>query len=514
VRDEGADVVTASSLADAFQIVASTEELRLVLASRPHDGDNGFCRRVKHQLGARAPLIVLCRPATGGVAGSTIETEEEADFYIEESLEPQTRATNVKTLLRLARAEEDRGRLLAQEQAARADAEAATQAKDEFLALVSHEIRTPLNAILGWAQVLRTSLADKEVAAHAAAAIERNAFMQKKLIGDLLDHSRVIRGQLRLEVRPVDLRHVVEAACDATRPAAAAKSITLSLSADPAVGGIAGDADRLQQAVWNLLSNAVKFTPSGGRVDVHLERVDPHARITVTDTGRGIAEKFLPHVFEQYRQADESGVPRQGGLGLGLTLARRIIELHGGSIHAASPGVDQGATFSINLPLPALRLAGGAGTPRPAIDEVAPATSGKLDGLWVLVVDDEPDARDLLDVALRQYGADVTAVSSAAEAFTVISEGRNSRRPDLLISDIGMPIESGYDLIQRVRALPPDLGGLIPAVALTAYSRPSDRLRALSAGFQNHVAKPTDPAELALVAASLVGRVGGRGAPS
>jgi CheY-like chemotaxis protein len=309
-------------------------------------------------------------------------------------------------------------------------------------------------------------------------------------------------------VRPVDLGAVVEAACDAVRPTAVAKAITLVTTIDPTVVDVAGDADRLQQAVWNLLSNALKFTPSRGRVEVTLERKDPHARITVTDTGKGIAAQFLPRVFEQYTQSDEAGIPRHGGLGLGLTLARRIVELHGGSIHATSPGISQGATFMINLPLPAVRLAEGTESPRPAIDDTHSVAFGKLEGLWILVVDDEPDARDLLDIALRQYGADVTTASSAAEAFAVIAQGRDGRRPDLLISDIGMPTESGYDLIARVRALQPEKGGSIPAVALTAFSRSSDRIRALSAGFQTHVAKPTDPAELALVAANLAGRIG------
>jgi signal transduction histidine kinase/ActR/RegA family two-component response regulator len=503
LHDADLDVTRASSEHAALEAILSAPP-HVVLVDRVVGDVDGatLCRGLSRTLGEKTPrLALIVAPADAEGRGP----EAPVDLFIDESLGPHMLVTNLRTLLRLAFAEEVRHHLLTQAEGSRVAAETAMQTKDEFLALVSHEIRTPLNAILGWSQVLRTSIGDPDVATHAAAAIERNAIMQKKLINDLLDHSRIARGALRLEVSPVNLGSVVEAACDAVHPAAAAKSIDLVKTIDPSVGEVAGDADRLQQAVWNLLSNAVKFTPAKGRVEVRLERVDPHARITVSDTGQGIAEKFLPHVFEQYRQSEKPGLPKQSGLGLGLTLARRIVELHGGSIHASSDGEGRGASFRINLPVPAVRLAEGASAPRPATDE-EPASSAKLDGLWILVVDDEPDARDLLDIALQQYGAVVTTAASAAEAFEIISEGRDDHRPDLLISDIGMPVESGYDLIERIRALPPECGGEIPAVAVTAFSRPSDRSRALAAGFQRHVAKPTDPAELAIVAASLAGR--------
>jgi signal transduction histidine kinase/ActR/RegA family two-component response regulator len=503
LRDDHLDMKVSTSEDAALELIHSSPP-QVVLVDRKVGEVDGatLCRRLSSKLGEKSPRLALIVAAE---AGEDQSPETHVDLYIEESLAPHMFVTNLRALLRLASAEEMRHTLITQAEMGRVAAETAMQTKDEFLALVSHEIRTPLNAILGWSQVLRTSISDADVATHASAAIERNALMQKKLINDLLDHSRITRGALRLEVAPVNLGSVVEAACDAVRPAAAAKSIELVKTIDPTVGEVVGDADRLQQAVWNLLSNAVKFTPAKGRVEVRLERVDPHATITVTDTGKGIAEQFLPHVFEQYRQSDEPGLPKHSGLGLGLTLARRIVELHGGSIHAASGGVGLGATFRINLPVPAVRLAEGASAPRPAMDEEH-SESANLHGLWILVVDDEPDARDLLDIALQQYGAVVTTAASAAEAFAIVSEGRGEQRPDLLISDIGMPVESGYDLIERIRTLPPERGGMIPAIAVTAFSRPSDRSRALAAGFQRHVSKPTDPTELALVAASLSGR--------
>ena len=403
-------------------------------------------------------------------------------------------------------AEEQRLKL-AREQVARAEAEAANRAKDEFLATVSHELRTPLNAIVGWGRMIRNTRMDEKGLAHALDIIERNAKLQAQLIDDLLDVSRIISGKLRLTVMPVELPPVIEAALDVIRPAAEAKNIRLQVMLDANAGLVSGDPDRLQQVIWNLLSNAVKFTQKGGRVQVTLEQLDSHVLITVSDTGKGIAAEFLPYVFDRFRQADSSITRLHGGLGLGLAIVRQLVDLHGGSVEAQSPGEGQGATFSLKLPV---IIAHGSG--RFALNaEEANASSAalqggfgslpSLEGLGVLVVDDDPDARDLLKAILEERKAQVTTVASAAEAYETIEW----LRPDVIISDIGMPSEDGYSLIRNVRLKEArDRQGWKPAIALTAHARVEDRLRALSAGYQAHVAKPVEPAELVAVIASLV----------
>jgi len=403
-------------------------------------------------------------------------------------------------------AEEERLKL-AREQVARAEAEAANRAKDEFLATVSHELRTPLNAIVGWGRMIRNTRMDEKGLAHALDIIERNAKLQAQLIDDLLDVSRIISGKLRLTVMPVELPPVIEAALDVIRPAAEAKNIRLQVMLDSNAGLVSGDPDRLQQVIWNLLSNAVKFTQKGGRVQVTLEQLDSHVLITVSDTGKGIAAEFLPYVFDRFRQADSSITRLHGGLGLGLAIVRQLVDLHGGSVEAQSPGEGQGATFSLKLPV---IIAHGSG--RFALNaEEANASSAalqggfgslpSLEGLGVLVVDDDPDARDLLKAILEERKAQVTTVASAAEAYETIEW----LRPDVIISDIGMPSEDGYSLIRNVRLKEArDRQGWKPAIALTAHARVEDRLRALSAGYQAHVAKPVEPAELVAVIASLV----------
>jgi PAS domain S-box-containing protein len=403
-------------------------------------------------------------------------------------------------------AEEERLKL-AREQVARAEAEAANRAKDEFLATVSHELRTPLNAIVGWGRMIRDSKLDDKGLTHALDIIERNAKLQAQLIDDLLDVSRIISGKLRLTVMPVELPPVIEAALDVIRPAAEAKNIRLQVMLDSNAGLVSGDPDRLQQVIWNLLSNAVKFTGKGGRVQVTLEQVDSHVLITVSDTGKGIAPEFLPYVFDRFRQADSSITRLHGGLGLGLAIVRQLVDLHGGSVQAQSPGVGQGATLSLQLPV---IIAHGSG--RFALNAEEANASGaalqggfgsspSLEGLNVLVVDDEPDARDLMTAILEERKAKVTTVASAAEAYETIEW----LRPDVIISDIGMPGEDGYSLIRNVRLREArDRQGWRPAIALTAHARVEDRMRALSAGYQAHVAKPVEPAELVAVIASLV----------
>ena len=396
---------------------------------------------------------------------------------------------------------------LRREQAARAEAEAANRLKDEFLATLSHELRTPLTAVLGWTQVLRAGQLDAAGAARALDTVERNARAQSQLVEELLDMSRIITGKLRIDARPVEPSAFVGAAVEAMRPAAEAKGVRLAVDTGEGVGAVSGDADRLRQVVWNLLSNAIKFTGAGGRVELCLKAAGPHVEIAVSDTGEGIAPEFLPHVFDRFRQADGTTTRQHGGLGLGLAIVRHLVELHGGTVTADSPGAGRGSTFTVRLP--GLRNA-GSGLRREAARHVAagrqPAALNPqptiLSGLRVLVVDDEAEACDLLGVMLGQRGAEVTTATTAADALAELERAR----PHLLISDIGMPGVDGYELMRRVRGLPPERGGRVPAVALTAYARAEDRLRALRAGYQTHVAKPVEPDELIAVVASLSAR--------
>ena len=402
------------------------------------------------------------------------------------------------------RAREERERLLDSAQKARADAEAANRLKDEFLATLSHELRTPLNAILGWARILGTGPVDPEDLQEGLAAIDRNARAQVQIIEDLLDVSRIISGTLRLDVQRVNMLEVIEAAIAAVTPAAEAKGVRLKKVLDPLAAPVSGDPARLQQVVWNLLSNAVKFTPKGGRVQVLLERVNSHVEVSVIDTGIGIRPDFLPHVFERFRQADSSTTRRHGGLGLGLAIVKQLTELQGGTVRAKSPGEGQGSTFVVCLPIPVVQEAPPEKA-RPKEDRPAEfdCSSEPLSGIRVLVVDDEGDARTLVRRILGGCGAEVAVASSVDEAMSLV-EGF---RPDILVSDVGMPDRDGYDLIRQVRGR--IAAKALPAVALTAFARSEDRRRALLAGFQTHVAKPVDPAELVAVVASLVGRTGG-----
>jgi signal transduction histidine kinase/CheY-like chemotaxis protein len=401
------------------------------------------------------------------------------------------------------RGEQERDRLLTMAEAARRDAETASRSKDEFLASVSHELRTPLNAMMGWAQLLQMTRGDEQKLDRGLGIIVRNAKLQAQLIDDLLDISRIISGKMRLDVRQVDLIDVIDGALEAVRPAVEAKQIRLQRLLDPLAAPVAGDADRLRQVVWNLLANAVKFTPRDGRIEVRLERVNSHVEILVADTGAGIAPEFLPHVFDRFRQYDGSITRQQGGLGLGLSIVRHLVELHGGAVRVKSPGLGQGATFAVTLPVAIAqidavdgeRVHPRAGSPQPPEGEAAIA----LNGIRVLVVDDEPDARETIRHVLEHCQAEVLAVGSAAEALSELPRFA----PDVLLSDIGMPGEDGYSLIHQVRKLPPEQGGRIPAVALTAYARSQDRRRTLIAGFQMHVAKPVEIQELAAVVSSL-----------
>jgi CheY-like chemotaxis protein/two-component sensor histidine kinase len=377
---------------------------------------------------------------------------------------------------------------------ARATAEQALHAKDEFLSTLSHEMRTPLNAVLGWARILldRQTL-DHALVQRALQVIERNASAQAKMIDDMLDMARIVSGKLRLEMKTVDFVSIVLAAVDVIMPSADARKISVRTHLDPDTPLIVGDPDRLQQVIVNLLSNAVKFTDVGGSIDVRLDMSDREACLLVKDTGRGIDSSFLPHVFERFRQGDASSTRRHGGLGLGLALVRDLVELHGGSVSARSDGEGQGATFTVRLPTMAVTTVSADGARAAGPGPRALAT------VRVLLIEDEPDSRDLARAALTRFGAQVAAVSSSAEAVTAILSASPETLPHVVVSDIGMPVEDGYVFIRQLRALAPERGGHIPAVTVTGYSTPGDVDRALAAGYQMHLSKPVDP--LALIEA-------------
>ena len=387
---------------------------------------------------------------------------------------------------------------------ARDAAERASRVKDEFLATLSHEIRTPLNAVVGWARMLSEREVEPEVRSRALESIFRNATVQARMIDDLLDTARIVAGKLRLQMQLVDLADVATAALDVLAPLAEAKRITLAKDLGEGLDPVLGDPDRLQQIVWNLLANAVKFTEPDGRIEVRLEQLPGRARVTVKDSGKGISPEFLPYIFERFRQADASSSRREGGLGLGLALVRELVELHGGSVSADSRGLGSGSAFVVEVP--SASSPGGRKGPAAAARPAVSSAGASLEGLHVLVVEDEADARDLLSAMLSNAGARVTAVGSCREAIECITS--DADRPDALVSDIGMAREDGYQLITQVRALPAASGGGVPAVAVTGYTAPEDRTRALEAGYEMHVSKPVDAVGLVLAVERAVGRTG------
>jgi signal transduction histidine kinase/ActR/RegA family two-component response regulator len=398
----------------------------------------------------------------------------------------------------------DNARLFELARRERALAEEASRMKDDFLATISHELRTPLQSILGWTHMLRTGSLAEPSRQRALEAVDRNARAQASLIEDILDVSRIIAGKLRLDVAPLHMAEVVQAALETVRPAASAREVRLQPVLDPDAGTVMGDASRLHQVIWNLLSNAVKFSLRGGRVHVQLRRNDSAVEVVVTDDGQGIAPDFLPHVFERFRQADSSTTRNTGGLGLGLSIVKHLVELHGGTVTVESHGLGRGASFTVRIPIAPLRSTSlhppAVGEPRDPAELACPAA---IKGLRILVVDDEDDARELLRSVLEHCQASVLVAANGREAFEVLC----AARPDILVTDIGMPDQDGYVLIDRVRALPPEGGGRTPAVALTAYARAEDRTKALSRGFNHHVAKPVNPSELLVVIANLAERL-------
>lgn len=447
--------------------------------------------------GSDVPVVALTGQGDEVVAVELMKAGA-ADYLNKNGLTSERLERSLRYAIALHRADEERRLLLEREQQARMQAQAANRAKDEFLATLSHELRTPLNAILGWAQLLAGGQLDAKNARRAIEIIERNTRLQAQLIDDLLDISRITTGKLRLDLHTVTARSILEAAIESALPAASAKGVRLvpqlsggdeTLSCDPA---------RMQQVIWNLLSNAIKFTPEGGQVTLAWRRELDRMIVEVSDTGIGIGSEFLPHVFDRFRQQDAAITRRHGGLGLGLSIVRHLIELHGGSIHASSEGQGKGATFTIVVPLAAVLSESESELAEDQAPSESPENLPSLDGLRVLVVDNEADARGLVSAILQGRGAEVTAVESVSEAIDAIQ----TQRPDVLLSDIGMPGEDGYALIRKVRQLTPTEPPL-PAAAVTAYASAGDRAQAILAGYQAHLAKPIKPSELTAVVAAL-----------
>jgi signal transduction histidine kinase/CheY-like chemotaxis protein len=488
-------------------LVADSSELVACIAAQPVWSD--------------LPVIVLSRSGRESASLPGIVTQLGNVSVVERPVRTSTLISLVRSCLRARYRQYEVREYLHQQQeaqqivrdsvdserAARSQAERASQIKDEFLATLSHELRTPLNAILGWTQVLRMSRDVVNDAPNALNVIERNARSQARIIQDLLDMSSIISGKVRLDVQRVDLSSVIAATIETVRPAMQSKEIRLQTVIDPMAGPVRGDPNRLQQVFWNLLTNAVKFTPKGGRIQIALERVNSHLEVEVSDNGAGISPDFLPHVFDRFRQADASSTRTHGGLGLGLSIVKQLVELHGGTISAKSAGPELGSTFRIALPvMPTTADPADADParqhPRRAVDaaKIEDILATNLEGVEVLVVDDESDARALVERLLTDSKARVITAASVAEALTILS--RTS--PDLLLSDIGMPGEDGYALIRQVRAMPGKES--LPAIALTAYARTEDRVKAIQYGYQTHLAKPVEPAELLALVKSLTRR--------
>ena len=467
-------------------------------------------------LPVRSYLAVAVRSRGGDVIGGLffghsqpgVFTERSERLVVGVAAQAGVAIDNARLFEAAQKASEERQQLLESERAARSAAERMSEVKDEFLATLSHELRTPLNAILGWSQVLRSRPDGPADYQKGLETIERNARAQTHLIEDLLDMSRITSGKLRLDIQPLEPVSVIEAAVETVAHAAEAKGIRIEKLLDPAAGPISVDPSRFQQVMWNLLSNAIKFTPKGGKVQILLERVKSHIEITVADTGIGISPGLIPHLFERFRQADASTTRQYGGLGLGLSIVKSLVELHGGTVTAKSRGEGHGTTVTVHLPLTAVHRNGHAGQPvHPTSPSsiVQPTIAAELSGVRVLVVDDQPDARELVRRVLEDCSAEVIMAATADEAIVLVER----ERPDVLVTDIGMPGTDGYELLRRVRALGVDRGGKVPAIALTAFARSEDRTRALRAGFVAHLGKPVEPSELIATVANVAGRVAG-----
>jgi signal transduction histidine kinase len=500
LRAVGYDVVEAETAESALRIVRERlPDLVLLDAKLPDMSGIDVCRLIKNDPATRTIPIVQI--------SATFVTEQDqkdglkggADIYLTEPLEPKVLQTVVSVLLQLRSTEAGLRETVERERIARAHAEEATRLKDEFLANLSHELRTPMNIIIGWAHLLRSGPLSDEQKIKAAEAIERAARSQAQLIEDLLDVSRIVTGKFRMEMRNVKLGSVLKSAVDSLRMVASAKQISVTLMQQAEEVTIKGDPDRLQQVFWNLLSNAVKFTPSNGRVDVEMHRTDRDVVVTVTDTGVGISNDFLPYVFDRFRQADSTSTRHHTGMGLGLAIVRHVVQLHGGSARAESGGESCGASFIVTLPLPkqneAMPTAAGAASEAAGAKVTAPQS-----GRWrVLLVEDDTDARDVTVAGLEKAGFEVRAVGTAAEALNLLDQWL----PDLIVSDIGMPGLDGYEFMRAVRARPAGRGGRVAALALTAFAGPEDAVRARDSGYQGHLPKPVSPEDLIAAVAGL-----------
>jgi signal transduction histidine kinase/ActR/RegA family two-component response regulator len=468
-----------------------------------------FCGYSLNGLGGEShaqPLMDVCGTHSRVIPGESYTSLKTADDRLRAIIQLQQKSRSLEGEIAERKAAEERLRVsLAQEQLARREAEHANRMKDEFLATVSHELRTPLTAIMGWSHMMRKGKLDEATMARAVETIERNAKSQAQLVEDILDVSRMIMGKLRLSIAPVDLAAVINAAIDSIQLAADSREIKLEVTLDPSARHALGDASRLQQVVWNLLSNAIKFTPSGGHVTVRLERIENQIKLCVSDTGCGIQADFLPFVFDRFRQADGTPTRTHGGLGLGLAIVRHLVELHGGTVLAESAGIDQGATFIITLPLasavekPARRKS--QKTPLRLVEEseVYADSLPQLDGVKILVVDDDHDTLQVISVMLEERKAEVQLAPSVDEALELLQW----YQPDVVVSDLGMPVQDGYVLIEKLRAIDARENKRTPAIALTSYVRVADRTRALAAGFNLFVPKPVEPAELITAVAHL-----------
>jgi signal transduction histidine kinase len=502
LRHAGYEVIECDTGAEALRRTRELmPDLVLLDVQLPDMSGLDVCRRIKEDA-ATGIIPVIQISATFITQDHAKEAlKYGADIYLTEPLEPKELETVVSVLLRLARTEAGLRESLARERAARAQAEEATQLKDEFLANLSHELRTPMNIIIGWSHLLRTGPLDESQRQRATEAIERAARSQAQLIEDLLDVSRIVTGKFRLVMQDVDVGRILQLAIDSLRLVAQAKRLTINLTRSGETARISGDPDRLQQVFWNLLSNAVKFTPNGGRVDVHLQPTAENFTITVTDTGVGIDPAFLPFVFERFRQADSTSTRSHSGMGLGLAIVRHVVELHGGSVCAESEGEGRGARFTVTLP----RSAHPPMTPgNPGGEPTDPGAQSHLPPIRVLLVEDDPDAREVTAAGLTKSGFEVHAVSGALKALELLDVWL----PDVVVSDIGMPGMDGYEFVRLLRARPPERGGKVAALALTAFAGLGDAARAHASGYQEHLSKPISPDALAEAIVALKKRQG------
>ena len=503
LRRVGFEVLEAAGGADALTLVALRKPRVVVLDTQMPDIDGlEVCRRIKADP-ATASVLVLQMSATYVREEDTVRAlEGGADASLTEPVEAAVLIATVRALLRARTAEDALRDALAREQAARSLAESTNRIKDEFLATLSHELRSPIGAVLTWVTLLRTGKVDEARTRHALEAIERNTRLQVQLIEDLLDVSRIISGKLRLDLAPVDLGAIIASAAEAVRGTAVAKGVTLISPPFQTLPPIAADAGRLHQVLWNLLSNAIKFTAKGGRVELQLAQIGSTMEIRVADTGRGIDPAFLPYIFERFRQADASSTRQEGGLGLGLAIVRHLVEMHGGSARAESPGLDRGATFIVRLPVPAVTMTAPIPTGAHAPLEVGGEDGPHIDGLRVLVVDDQRDAREAVTAVLEQCGATVITAGAVDEGLAALA----AAPVDVLISDIGMPVTDGYGLIRHIRNSADRAIATLPTMALTAYGGLEDERRVFDAGFDAYLPKPVDAKQLLWAVARLAAR--------